>query len=128
MVLIGTLVCSSAGLSSEGIDLLEHYVDQTSDVQTAAVASVFSGTAEATKDERVTTWISRYTYLILTNGHHADGLCACVHRCTWISKYRRTPSFKNTLERRRKKRSNVNILKRGVVLEEGFSYMHIYKQ
>ena len=31
--------------------------------------------------------------------------------------------FKNTLERKRKKRSNVNILKRGVVLEEGFSYM-----
>ena len=94
-------------------------MDQTSDVQTAAVAAVFSGTAEATKDERVTTWISRYTYLILTNGHLADGLCACAHRCTWISKYRRTPSFKNTLERRKKKGQMSIFLKEVLFLKRG---------
>ncbi|KAL8558525.1 hypothetical protein ACOMHN_038849 [Nucella lapillus] len=53
------------GLSSEGIDLLENYVDRTSDVQTAAVVAVFSGTAQSIKDERVNSWI--YSYRMLLN-------------------------------------------------------------
>ncbi|XP_076467214.1 GATOR2 complex protein MIOS-like [Babylonia areolata] len=52
------------GLSSEGIDLLERYVDMTSDVQTAAVVAVFSGTAQSVKDERVRSWIYSYRMLL----------------------------------------------------------------
>ena len=50
---------SVTGLSSEGIDLLENYVNQTSDVQTAAITAVFTGTAQSVKDERVTSWVDR---------------------------------------------------------------------
>lgn len=52
------------GLSSEGIDLLEKYIDNTSDVQTAAVTAVFSGTAQGSKDDRVQTWIYNYRMLL----------------------------------------------------------------
>ncbi|KAK7109429.1 GATOR2 complex protein MIOS-like [Littorina saxatilis] len=52
------------GMSNEGVDLLECYVDRTSDVQTAAVTAVFSGTAQTMSDERVTTWINSYRTLL----------------------------------------------------------------
>lgn len=52
------------GLSSEGIDLLEQYVNQTSDVQTAAITAVFTGTAQACKDERIPLWINSYRELL----------------------------------------------------------------
>ncbi|KAK7500780.1 hypothetical protein BaRGS_00008024 [Batillaria attramentaria] len=52
------------GLSSEGIDLLERYVDNTSDIQTAAITAVFSGTAQSSKDDRVQTWIYNYRMLL----------------------------------------------------------------
>lgn len=44
-------------MSNKGIDLLENYVDRTSDVQTAAIATVFSVSPAVMKDTRVIEWI-----------------------------------------------------------------------
>ncbi|XP_025096511.1 GATOR complex protein MIOS-like isoform X2 [Pomacea canaliculata] len=52
------------GMSSEGIDLMEKYVDLTSDVQTAAITAVFTGMIPAAKDERVNSWICNYKMLL----------------------------------------------------------------
>lgn len=55
LIFIATL----SGMSSEGIDLMEKYVDLTSDVQTAAITAVFTGMIPAAKDERVNSWICK---------------------------------------------------------------------
>lgn len=49
-------------MSSKGIDLLENYVDCTADVQTAAVATVFSMSSIVMKDTRVIEWIEGYAW------------------------------------------------------------------
>ncbi|CAG5125732.1 unnamed protein product, partial [Candidula unifasciata] len=52
------------GMSNKGIDLLENYVDRTSDVQTAAIATVFSVSPAVMKDTRVIEWIEGYRDLL----------------------------------------------------------------
>ncbi|KAK3770064.1 hypothetical protein RRG08_043220 [Elysia crispata] len=48
------------GMSEKGIDLLENYMDRTSDVQTVAIATVFSMSNIVMKDTRVLNWIEGY--------------------------------------------------------------------
>uniref|UniRef100_A0A0B6ZZ52 Uncharacterized protein n=1 Tax=Arion vulgaris TaxID=1028688 RepID=A0A0B6ZZ52_9EUPU len=52
------------GMSNEGIDLLENYVNHTSDVQTAAIVTVFSMSNAIMKDTRVIEWIEAYRDLL----------------------------------------------------------------
>lgn len=48
------------GMSDKGIDLMENYMDRTCDVQTVAVATVFSMSNNVMKDTRVLDWIEGY--------------------------------------------------------------------
>lgn len=50
--------------NEEGLELLGNYVDITSDVQTAALAVIFTSPSEIAKDERVVTWIDSYRGLL----------------------------------------------------------------
>ncbi|KAJ8313577.1 hypothetical protein KUTeg_008138 [Tegillarca granosa] len=52
------------GLTSEGIDLLQRYVDLSGDIQTAALAAVYSFPCDIAKDERVRVWIENYRDLL----------------------------------------------------------------
>lgn len=53
------------GLTNEdGLELLQKYVDITCDIQTAALAVVYSSPNELTKDERAVTWIESYRSLL----------------------------------------------------------------
>ncbi|CAL1531728.1 unnamed protein product [Lymnaea stagnalis] len=51
-------------LNSKGIELLGNYVDLTSDVQTAAIAAVFSMSTMLLKDTRIIEWIEVYRDLL----------------------------------------------------------------
>ena len=56
-------VCS--GLSSEGIDLLQYYVDVSSDVQTAAVLAIQAlASSDVSRDARVCNWLETYRSLL----------------------------------------------------------------
>ncbi len=50
------------GLTTEGINLLQEYVDRTADVQTAALAAAMN--PAISDDPRVTTWIDAYRSLL----------------------------------------------------------------
>ncbi|XP_046334805.1 GATOR complex protein MIOS-like [Haliotis rufescens] len=52
------------GMTAEGLDLLENYIDATSDVQTAALALVCSFPHAIAQDERIQTWIDSYRKLL----------------------------------------------------------------
>ncbi|GFN83407.1 WD repeat-containing protein mio [Plakobranchus ocellatus] len=52
------------GMSEKGVDLLENYMDRTCDVQTAAVAAIFSMSNMVLKDKRVYDWIEGYRDLL----------------------------------------------------------------
>jgi len=43
--------------NTDGLELLGRYVDATGDVQSAALAVVYSSPSDLAKDERVLTWI-----------------------------------------------------------------------
>ncbi|KAL2711064.1 SEH-associated protein 4 [Kluyveromyces marxianus] len=51
------------GITPSGIDLLQSYVGKTSDVQTAALISVF-GSPRYFKDQRVDEWVETYRYML----------------------------------------------------------------
>lgn len=51
------------GITPSGIDLLQSYVAKTSDIQTAALISVF-GSPRYFKDPRVDEWIDTYRYML----------------------------------------------------------------
>ena len=54
------VLCLFVGLTDEeGLELLGKYVDLTSDIQTAALAMVYSCPSELAHDDRVRTWIER---------------------------------------------------------------------
>ncbi|XP_033762093.1 GATOR complex protein MIOS-like isoform X2 [Pecten maximus] len=55
------------GLTLEGVELLQNYVDRTGDVQTAALAAVFTFPCEMSHNDKVITWIERSV-----QGHHMD--------------------------------------------------------
>ncbi|XP_053373892.1 GATOR complex protein MIOS-like [Mercenaria mercenaria] len=50
--------------NEEGLQLLSKYVDYTCDVQTAALAVIYSSPSELSKDELVLTWIESYRELL----------------------------------------------------------------
>ncbi|XP_012940949.1 GATOR complex protein MIOS-A [Aplysia californica] len=52
------------GMTDAGINLLENFVDRTADVQTAAIAAVFSTSHVVMKDPRVMEWIDGYRDLL----------------------------------------------------------------
>ncbi|XP_041365811.1 GATOR complex protein MIOS-like [Gigantopelta aegis] len=52
------------GMTNDGLDLLQQYVDNTCDIQTAALAMVYSLPNEISKDIRCTTWIQSYRELL----------------------------------------------------------------
>ncbi|KAK3592025.1 hypothetical protein CHS0354_031537 [Potamilus streckersoni] len=52
------------GASQEGVELLQSYVDITSDIQTAALAAIYCMPSEITKDTRISTWIESYRILL----------------------------------------------------------------
>ncbi|RUS87799.1 hypothetical protein EGW08_004464 [Elysia chlorotica] len=52
------------GMSEKGIDLLENYMDRSCDVQTVAIATVFSMSNIVMKDTRVLEWIEGYRDLL----------------------------------------------------------------
>lgn len=55
------------GLSSDGMDLLEAYVDHTADVQTASLIALQGYPClEIATDQRVHTWIESYRSLLDT--------------------------------------------------------------
>lgn len=47
------------GLNESGVDLLQQYIDNTGDIQTAALAMVHSFPSRMQGDERVTSWIKQ---------------------------------------------------------------------
>ncbi|XP_064613766.1 GATOR2 complex protein MIOS-A-like [Liolophura sinensis] len=52
------------GLTTEGVTLLEKYVDNTGDVQSAALACISTFPSEIAKDKRVQAWIDNYCNLL----------------------------------------------------------------
>ncbi|KAM3822158.1 GATOR2 complex protein MIOS [Vipera latastei] len=52
------------GLTSDGVDLMESYVDRTGDVQTASYCMLQGSPSEVLKDERVQYWIESYRNLL----------------------------------------------------------------
>ncbi|CAH1238277.1 MIOS [Branchiostoma lanceolatum] len=52
------------GLTTDGIDLLENYVNSTADVQTACLAMVQACPSDVSKDTRVQQWIESYRSLL----------------------------------------------------------------
>ncbi|XP_064648261.1 GATOR2 complex protein MIOS-B-like isoform X2 [Lineus longissimus] len=52
------------GLSTEGLDLLQRYVDKTGDVQTASLVVIQGFPADISKDTRVVSWIDSYRDLL----------------------------------------------------------------
>ncbi|XP_038624378.1 GATOR complex protein MIOS isoform X3 [Tachyglossus aculeatus] len=52
------------GLTKDGVDLMESYVDKTGDVQTASYCMLQGSPAEVLKDERVQYWIENYRNLL----------------------------------------------------------------
>lgn len=55
----GTTVTSLTGLCSEGIDLLQRYVDLTGDVQTVALVTIHTLQHAIAKDSRLAHWVQR---------------------------------------------------------------------
>ena len=59
-------------MTREGIDLVEHYVDRTTDIQSAALLMLHGmlppevTRMDGTKDERVNMWIECYRELLNT--------------------------------------------------------------
>ncbi|CCD25277.1 Sea4p NDAI_0E04600 [Naumovozyma dairenensis CBS 421] len=51
------------GITPNGIDLLQSYVNKTSDIQSAALISIF-GSPKYFRDERVDEWIERYRTML----------------------------------------------------------------
>ncbi|EDO16597.1 hypothetical protein Kpol_520p18 [Vanderwaltozyma polyspora DSM 70294] len=51
------------GITPSGIDLLQSYVNKTSDVQSAALISIF-GSPRYFKDKRVDCWVQSYRYML----------------------------------------------------------------
>ena len=68
LVRLGDVVSAwFSGLSPEGVDLLERYVDTTGDVQTACCVCVQGlSSADLARDPRVRAWISEYRALLDT--------------------------------------------------------------
>lgn len=52
------------GLTKDGVDLIESYVDRTGDVQTASYCMLQGSPADVLKDERVQYWIENYRNLL----------------------------------------------------------------
>ncbi|XP_028926405.1 GATOR complex protein MIOS isoform X2 [Ornithorhynchus anatinus] len=52
------------GLTKDGVDLMESYVDKTGDVQTASYCMLQGSPSEVLKDERVQYWIENYRNLL----------------------------------------------------------------
>ncbi|XP_056374911.1 GATOR complex protein MIOS isoform X2 [Hyla sarda] len=52
------------GLTKDGVDLIESYVDRTGDVQTASYCMLHGSPSDALKDERVQYWIENYRNLL----------------------------------------------------------------
>ncbi|XP_065666552.1 GATOR2 complex protein MIOS-B isoform X2 [Hydra vulgaris] len=52
------------GLTSDGLDLLENYINKTSDVQTAVLIVLNTKVIEAVRDPRVNNWIENYRDLL----------------------------------------------------------------
>ncbi|OXB67495.1 hypothetical protein ASZ78_016717 [Callipepla squamata] len=52
------------GLTKDGVDLMESYVDRTGDVQTASYCMLQGSPSEVLKDERVQYWIENYRNLL----------------------------------------------------------------
>ncbi|KAF4076085.1 hypothetical protein AMELA_G00226440 [Ameiurus melas] len=52
------------GLTKDGVDLMESYVDRTGDVQTASFCMLRGSSAEVVKDTRVQCWIENYRNLL----------------------------------------------------------------
>ncbi|KAK3108438.1 hypothetical protein FSP39_007962 [Pinctada imbricata] len=52
------------GLTSEGVELLQRYVDITGDIQTASLAAIYSFPCDSSRDERVRNWIELYRELL----------------------------------------------------------------
>lgn len=52
------------GLTKDGVDLMESYVDRTGDVQTASYCMLQGSPSEILKDERVQYWIENYRNLL----------------------------------------------------------------
>lgn len=52
------------GLTKDGVDLMESYVDRTGDVQTASFCMLMGSPGEVVKDTRVQCWIENYRNLL----------------------------------------------------------------
>ncbi|NXX74403.1 MIO protein, partial [Urocolius indicus] len=52
------------GLTKDGVDLMESYVDRTGDVQTASYCMLQGSPSDVLKDERVQYWIENYRNLL----------------------------------------------------------------
>ncbi|XP_060067051.1 GATOR complex protein MIOS-A-like [Ylistrum balloti] len=52
------------GLTLEGVELLQNYVDRTGDIQTAALAAVYTFPCEMSNNDKVITWIESYRELL----------------------------------------------------------------
>ncbi|XP_077869844.1 GATOR2 complex protein MIOS-B-like, partial [Saccoglossus kowalevskii] len=52
------------GLTRDGIDLMEKYVDMTGDVQTVSLVMLQAFPSEVSKDSRVQYWIESYRSLL----------------------------------------------------------------
>ncbi|MCI4391218.1 hypothetical protein PGIGA_G00131570 [Pangasianodon gigas] len=52
------------GLTKDGVDLMESYVDRTGDVQTASFCMLRGSSADVVKDARVQCWIENYRNLL----------------------------------------------------------------
>jgi len=56
-----------AGMSSDGVNLMQRYVDQSGDVQTAAVITAHCGIdVHSAKDNRLLSWCTAYQDLLDT--------------------------------------------------------------
>ena len=57
----------SVGMSSDGVNLMQNYVDQSGDVQTAAIITAHCGIdVHTAKDHRLLSWCTAYQDLLDT--------------------------------------------------------------
>lgn len=62
------------GLTKDGVDLMESYVDRTGDVQTASYCMLQGSPLDVLKDERVQYWIENYRNLLMPGGFGTNEL------------------------------------------------------
>ena len=58
------LIISKTGLTNDGLNLLQNYVDRTGDIQTVSLLSLHTSTQEVSKDFRMMQWVNSYRSLL----------------------------------------------------------------